>query len=99
MRLVRFIGPVVGGGACRSPSPTRNGHVERGGPGIGGRPGIGGKAKTQETRWATRKMVRTKARKGGRIEAMVEVKEQAPEGKVGHREGLRSGRCNADGWK
>ena len=68
MRLGRFIGPVVGGGACRSPSPTRNSHVER------GRPGIGDKAETQQTRWATRKMIRTKARKGGRIEAMVEVK-------------------------
>ena len=92
MRLGRFIRPVVRG-ACRSPSPTRNSHVER------GKPGRGGKAKAQGTRWAARKVVETEARKGGRMNARVEVKEQAPEGKVGHRERVESGRCNADGWK
>ena len=91
MRLGRLSRPVVRGGACRSPGPTRNIHVER------GRPGRGVKAKTQETRWAARKEVKAESRKEGRVEAMVEVKEQAPEGKVGHRERMESGRCNADG--
>ena len=97
MRLGRFIGPVVRGGACRSPGPTRNSHVER------GRPGRGGKAKTQKTRWTARKLGEAKSRREGRtetrIEAMVEVKEQAPEDKVGHREGVGSRRFNADEWK
>ena len=89
MRLGRFIRPVVGG-ACRSSSPTRNSHVER------GKPGRGGKAKAQESRWAARK-VEAEARSEGRMNARVEVKEQAPEGKVGHRERVESGRCSADG--
>ena len=93
MRLGRFIGPVVGGGACRSPGPTRNCHVE------GGTPGRGGKAETQETRWAARKLVDTESKREDRINARAEVKEQAPEGKVGHREGVESGRFNAVEWK
>ena len=90
MRLGRFIGPVIRG-ACRSPGPTRNSHVER------GRPGREGKAEMQETRWAARKKGKAGTRKKGRVEAMIEVKEQAPEGKEGHRGRIGSGRCNADG--
>ena len=93
MRLGRLIRPVVRGRACRSPGPTRNSHVER------GRPGRGVKAKTQETRWAARKLGDAESRMEDRMNERAEVKEQAPEGKVGHRERVESGRCNADGWK
>ena len=89
MRLGRFTGPVVGR-ACRSPGPTRYCHVEGETPG-------GGKAKTQETRWAARELVDTESRREDRMNERAEVKEQAPEGKVGHRERVESGRCNADG--
>ena len=89
MRLGRFIGPVVRG-ACRSPGPTRYCHVEGKTPGKG-------KAETQETRWATREMGDAESGIEGRIKERAEVKEQAPEGKVGHRERVESRRCNADG--
>ena len=82
MRLGRFIRPVIRRGACRSPSPTRNGHVERGRRGV--------QAKAQEARWAARK-VETGSRKESRINARVEMKEQAPESKVGHRERVEGG--------
>ena len=91
MGLWRFAGPVVGR-ACRSPGPTRYCHVEGEAPGKG-------KAKAQETRWATREGGDAESRMEGRINERAEVKEQAPEGKVGHRGRVESGRFNAVEWK
>ena len=93
MRLGRFTGPVVGR-ACRSPGPTSYCHVEGE---IPGETPEKGKAETQETRWATREVGDAESRMEDRITERAEVKEQAPEGKVGHRERVESGRCNADG--
>ena len=83
MRLGRFAGPMVGR-ACRSPGPTRYCHVEGETPG-------GCKAKAQETRWAARKLGDAEGRREGRMDERAEMKEQAPEGKVGHRERVESG--------
>ena len=87
MRLGRFAGPMVGR-AYRSPGPTRYCHVEGETPG-------GGKAKAQETRWKTRwaarKLGDAEARREGRMDERAEMKEQAPEGKVSHRERVESG--------
>ena len=89
MRLGRFAGPMVGR-ACRSPGPTSYCHIE-------GETPEKGKAETQETRWATREVGDAESRMEARRNERAEVKEQAPEGKVGHRERVESGQCNADG--
>ena len=99
MRLVRLGRPIVRRGACRSPCPTRDGHVERGRGKKG--PGKRGEAeKPQRTRWATRKLVKAKTggvgRAEARIEARTEEKGQAPGEGAGHKRVVTSGRSKAE---